>query len=86
MLNQKQIKEKLFKLPERFMEEYNQGHFAQAKAAYDDAIQIAVFVELDEADQIKLFGGRSFDAEGTGLFNEGMVQRCYRMVTKRNPR
>lgn len=85
MLNQKQIKEKLFKLPEKFMDEYNKGNFAQAKAAYDDAIQISVFVELDEAEQIKLFGGRAFGAEGTGMFNEGMVQRVYRDAI-RNPR
>lgn len=83
MLTQKQIKEKLFKLPEKFLEEYERGHFAQAKAAYDDAIQISTFVELEEAEQIKLFGGRAFGEEGTGLFDEKKVQKAYQIAIRK---
>lgn len=85
MLNQKQIKEKLFNLPEVFEYEYSKGHFAQAKAAYDDAIKISVFIELEENEQIRLFGGRAFDSEKAGLFDEKKVQAVYRM-TIRKPR
>ena len=83
MLTQKAIKEKLFDLPNEFNRNYEQGRFAQAKACYDTALTVAVFTELEESDQIKLFGGRPFDREDTGLFNERLVQRCQRELMKK---
>ena len=85
MLTQKAIKEKLFELPNEFTKYYEAGKFAQAKSCFDTAITVSVFCELEESDQIKLFGGRSFDREDTGLFNERLVQKCQRELI-RNPR
>ena len=44
---------------------------------------ISVFVELEEAEQIKLFGGRAFGEEGTGLFDEKKVQKVYQIAIRK---
>lgn len=84
MLTQKAIKEKLFKLPDSFMRYYQEGKFSQAYDTYTTAIKVAVFCELDEIDQATLFGGRPFDMENTGLFDEKLVQKCSKEM--RRPR
>ena len=82
MLTQKAIKEKLFKLPDTFMRYYEDGRYSQAYDTYRTAVKVAVFCELDESDQATLFGGRPFDLENTGLFDEKLVQKCTQEIRK----
>ena len=77
MLTTRELREKVFKLPEDFEKFYASDNFSQAKACYDTAITIATFAELSTDDQKKLFGGRSFGSEETGLFDEKKVQKAY---------
>ena len=74
MLTQKLIHEKLFALPNEFRKNYEAGRFAQAYDNYSNALRIANFVELDESEMVKLFGGRPYGREEVGLFDEKTVQ------------
>ena len=79
MLDQKRIMDKLFELPDLFKAHMKNKAYSQAKACYDKAVTVAVFLELEEKEMHQLFGERGdrgvFIIEG--LFNEEQVQRAY---------
>lgn len=80
MLTSKDIKEKLFRSAEGFNYHIREKHWLQAKHVYDTAVNVSVFVGLDEADMIKLFGSRAYNdtqPPTAGLFAESKVQKAY---------
>lgn len=80
MLTAKEIKDKLFRSAEEFNYHIRERHWSQAKRVYDTAVNVAVFVCLDEEDKIKLFGSRAYNdttPPTSGLFAESKVQRAY---------
>lgn len=85
MLDQKRIMDKLFELPDLFKIHMRNKAYSQAKACYDRARTVAVFLELDEEDMNRLFGKRGdrcvYIVEG--LFNEDQVQKAYLECIKR---
>lgn len=78
MLKEEEIKAKLFAVAEDFRVQMRQKNYVKAKHAYDTAILVATFVQLDKRDSEILFGKRGEDhAEETCLFDEASVQKCY---------
>lgn len=79
MLDQKQTLDKLFELPELFKVHMKNKAYPQAKACYDTAVTVAVFLELEEEWKDQLFGIRG--ERGVyimkGLFNETQVLKAY---------
>ena len=87
MLSQKEIKEKLFRQGEVFDHNYHEKKWSQAKYAYDIAVEVAVFCEMDEPDLIRMFGSKSYndtDPPTSGIFNEEYVSRAYLECIKSN--
>lgn len=83
------IADKINSLPERFRQLMGERRYPEAKACYDDAVTLAVFLELPEEERIQLFGNRPYAEDGEeatdGLFQEEMVQRAYlECAVKRN--
>ena len=80
MLNERQIKNKLYECAERFTLHYRNKNWAAAKFAYFRARTIAAFLELPEADMIELFGNRTYKGDREelkdGLFPEAMVEKA----------
>lgn len=78
---------KLYRMPERFREQYQNKEWAAAKNTYDTAVKVALFMELPESERNKLFGSRQEypDHVAAGLFPEWMVDKVYlECVVKRN--
>lgn len=78
---------KLYRMPERFREQYNNKEWAAAKYTYDTAVRVALFMELPEKERNRLFGDRQEYPEHVieGLFPEWMVDKVYLECTvKRN--
>lgn len=87
MLTSKEIRDKLFELPAIFNKFYEAKNWPRAKHAYDTAITVTVFIQLSEADQIKLFGSRAFtDADPPigGMFDAIKVSKAYQECIKAN--
>jgi len=86
MLTREEMRDKLFELPALFKHFYSAKDWPRAKHAYDTAVTVAVFAEMDEEDMIKLFGSRPYvNGEVTsGLFNETYVQKAYRECIRKN--
>ncbi len=88
MLTAQEIREKVFKLPEKFEGHYRNKEWSQAKAAYNTALTVSVFAEFSEKDKIALFGNKPYKEEYEemidGMFRERMVQRTYLECIKRN--
>lgn len=79
MLTPEQILDKLYEQPEIFKSHMRGKRYSQAKACYDDARNIALFVELDEKQLRELFGERGDRGIiiRQGLFVEEQVQKAY---------
>lgn len=58
MLTEKEIIGKLYEAAEQFRMHMEARRYPQAKHCYETAVNVAVFVELDEAESQKLFGIR----------------------------
>ena len=87
MLTAKAIRDKLFLQAEIFKNYCGAREWHRAKHTYDDAVAVAVMVELDEADLIELFGSRPYNdmqPPKKGLFSEDMVSKAYLECIKRN--
>lgn len=80
MLNERQVKNKLYEFAERFTQLCRNKEWAAAKFTYFRAQTVAVFLELPEEDMIELFGNRAYknDREELkdGLFPEAMVEKA----------
>lgn len=80
MLNERQVRNKLYDNAERFMQHCHNKDWAAAKFAYFRARTVAAFLELPEKDMIELFGNRAYknDREELkdGLFPEAMVEKA----------
>lgn len=83
------IADKINSLPGRFRQLMQERRYPAAKYCYDTAVTLSVFLELPEAERIKLFGNRPYAEDGEeirdGLFPEELVQRAYlECAVKRN--
>lgn len=80
MLNERQVKNKLYEYAERFIQLCRNRDWPQAKFTYFRARTVAVFMELPETDMIELFGNRAYKADREelkdGLFPEAMVEKA----------
>lgn len=86
MLKAEDIRKHLYDSAEVFKIHCRQQAWASAKETYDTTSAIAVFVELEEEDLIKLFGSRAYtedDPPVQGLFPEELVDKAYRECIKR---
>lgn len=85
MLDNNQIIPKLHDLSELFKTHIKNKQFPEAKYCYDEAVTVAVFMELDEEEKIMLFGERGERGVliAEGLFPEKEVQKAYIECIKR---
>lgn len=85
MLDNRQAEKKLYDLPEIFKAHMKCRRYSEAKACYDRAVTIALFMEADEKQKTELFGERG--ERGViikeGLFPEREVQKAYEECIKR---
>lgn len=88
MLNERQIKNKLYECAELFTLHYWNKEWAAAKFAYFRARTVAAFLELTDADMIELFGNRAYKGDHEelkdGLFPEAMVEKASWECIRRN--
>lgn len=86
MLNEKQLMQKLYELPSMFRVFMKQKDYPRAKACYEKARTVALFMELDETKLRELFGERGERGAiiQQGLFPEESVQKAYWECIKLN--
>ena len=77
MLTQQEILRKLDDLAEQFDIYFKNKQYGRAKSLYDTARNVAVFVQLQEDDMIKLFGRQDPEDPEEGKFKLAEVQKCY---------
>ena len=86
MLDSRDIEKKLFELPLFFKEHMKCKRYFEAKACYDKARTVALFIELEEDKKMKLFGERGergvYIVEG--LFKEEQVIKAYEKCIEQN--
>lgn len=79
----KDVKKELVKTANHFAQCVRRKNWLAAKADYDNARTVAVFMKLPEADMIELFGDQENEIQG--LFPLEMVQQVfYETVVKGN--
>ncbi len=73
-------------MPQRFRWHMQRKEYSRAKAQYDNARTVALFLELNEQQMIELFGERGERGVviSRGLFPEDLVQKSYLECIKRN--
>lgn len=76
MITEKRAEEKLENLAKMFNLYIQDKRWQEAKAAYDSALNVATFLELQEARIIYYFGSREPEYI-KGLFQEEKVQKVY---------
>lgn len=85
MLDPKQTMDKLYNYAELFKAHMRNKNYSGAKACYDTARTVAVFMELEAEQKDQLFGIRGergiYILEG--LFNETLVQKAYEECIKK---
>lgn len=85
MIDSRVAERKLYELPDMFKAYMKNRQYSQAKACYDRAVTIAVFMELEEKKKTELFGKRG--ERGVilteGLFPEKEVIKAYEECIKR---
>lgn len=89
MLNERQVRNKLYEYAERFVQLCRNKEWPAAKFTYFRAQAVAVFMEFPEKDMIELFGNRAYKEDHEelkdGIFPEAMVSRaaweCIRINT-----
>lgn len=81
MLTEKEIIGKLYEAAEQFRMHMEARRYPQAKHCYETAVNVAVFVGLDEAESQKLFGIRG---EKGVIIQDGKfgIERVLRMYEK----
>jgi len=82
-----EILKRLYELPEEFKVHARAKRYAAAKASYDAAVTLCVYLDVGEKHKIELFGNRPYtdDEEITdGLFPEKWVQQVYLECIRRN--
>lgn len=88
MLNEIQVRQKLYESAELFRHHYARKEWAKAKLAYFRAQTVALFVELSEQEMMELFGNRAYKEENEelkdGLFREEEVEIVSWECIKRN--
>lgn len=86
MLESRDIEKKLFELPVLFKEHMKCKRYFEAKACYDRARTVAVFIELEQDKMTELFGkrGEMGVCIVKGLFEEDQVQKAYLECIKQN--
>lgn len=89
MLTAEQIRDKIYALADAFEEHYAAKQYALAKADYDKASTMAVFMELPREDIYELFMNHNpserEDAEPIwGRFNKEKVRECYLWCIRHN--
>ena len=85
MLTETQAKTKMERLAQSFAKNYEKGKYGAALNEYTRAVNVAVFMEFEQADQEKWFGIRGDRGEEIlrGLFPDAIVQKVQEMVTVR---
>lgn len=82
MITEKEIMDKLYELPEHFKRCMKNKEYRQAKAYYDEAVLLCVFLKMPDKVRIELFGNRSYkedwEEETDGLFREEDVQKAFK--------
>ena len=79
----KDVKKELIKTANHFTQCVRKKNWLAAKADYDNARTVAVFMKLPEADMIELFGDQENEIQG--LFPLEMAQQVfYETVVKGN--
>ena len=79
----KDVRKEVFKTADHFTQCVRKKDWLSAKADYDNARTVAVFMKLPEADMIELFGDQENEIQG--LFPIEMVQQVfYETVVKGN--
>ena len=79
MLTQKEIKDKLYEYAGVFRHHIRRKEYPQARYCYDTAVNVALFVALEQDEKNKLFGIRGEKGEiiQQGEFAEAAVILCY---------
>lgn len=79
MLEGKALADKLYEQPELFNLHMRNRQYSRAKACYDTARNVLVFLEADEGRMEEFFGRRGERGAvlKEGLFNEEQVQKAY---------
>lgn len=79
----KDVRKEIFKTADHFTRCVRKKDWLSAKADYDNARAVAVFIKLPETDMIELFGDQENEIQG--LFPLEMVQQVfYETVVKGN--
>ena len=81
MLEHGQVMEGLREKAKKFEKAYDAKDYLSAMWIYNEALNIAVFMELSEEDKQELFGDRQNvdewkEEDEKGLFKESMVERA----------
>ncbi len=87
MLNEQEVKDKLYDYADQFRMRYQRKEWAAAKMLYFRAQTVATFLKFPESELSKLFGNRAYREDWEllkdGLFPEQEVERagweCIRM-------
>lgn len=79
MLSEKEIHQKLQEKADVFRQHVKYKQWPQAKACYDTAVTVAVFLCFEEKQMHELFGERGERGEilSEGMFPENLVQKAY---------
>ncbi|MBP3927456.1 MAG: hypothetical protein J6D13_09840 [Clostridium sp.] len=85
MLTEAEARKKILDLAHEFRALMRQKQYAQAKYRYDTALNVAVFMELEDTEQF--FGERGDKGEviRKGEFPEELVQKAFEMTAVRPP-
>lgn len=86
MLNEKEIRQKIFRQPDAFVAAYRQQAWNTAKRIVDATRTVAVFIEMTEDDLIQLFGSRAYtddEPPKPGLFAESLELKASWECVKR---
>lgn len=80
MLNEKEVLDRLYAMPDSFNAYMNHKNYAAAMNVYEKALTLAVFFEVPKNVKIDLFGNRPYredwEEKKEGLFREADVLKA----------
>lgn len=83
-----EILKMLYRLADEFKVHASEKRYAAAKAKYDAAVTMSVYLQVDIEHKIELFGNRPYSGDDEeikdGLFPEKLVEYVYLQCIKSN--
>ena len=74
----REVEKDIMEKPEHFRVYMGSKEYAKAKNVYETTRTVALFIKLEEAKLIELFGDRAADPPVEGMFKEEAVQKAFR--------